>query len=104
MAVTVEQQNEINAAVNASRARDTARIFREVFGPREKRTKHGEIILEVLGKLCPKVMPPNIKGEDAHTDIPSTFRKLGHYDVLALINEMIDWKESEHGDGNRSDG
>jgi hypothetical protein len=93
--LTVEQQNAIARERELSRIREARNIFLEVFGPPEKRTPHGKFILDTLTAKFGRGLPKNVT-DNGTTDIPLTFRKFGHYDVLEAINDIIEWRETDH--------
>lgn len=90
MEKTVEQENEIEREKRKTKLRDQARVFRELFS-----TSLGKTVLEALNANF-KIhagFPPNQLDDQGRTDALQTWRKLGHFDVLAYIKLQIDTKD-----------
>ena len=90
---TVTEENEIARAEVLARIRERSRIFLETFGPPEKPTRHGGIILDALRTKFGTGLPPNVLDDHGRTDALQTWRHLGHFDVLEYINQQLTWKE-----------
>jgi hypothetical protein len=92
--LTVEEENELARAKKLAELRDRARLFREVLG-----SPHGILVLAAIRKAFQfgDGIPPNITGEDGHTDPLQTHRKLGTYSVIRWIEIQLEWKESDYG-------
>jgi hypothetical protein len=90
---TVDEENEIARAERKSKLRDQARLFREVFG-----NPPGKAVLEALTVKFQTAsgFPPNQLDDQGRTDALQTWRKLGHFDVMAYIKVQIEFKETEH--------
>jgi hypothetical protein len=93
---TVDEQNLVDRAKILARVREESKIFREVFGLPGERTRHGQVILDVLHRKFGRGLPKNVCDDHGRTDALQTWRNLGHYDVLEAIHETITWKESDH--------
>ena len=104
---TVEEENEIAAARELQRTREVQQAFVALFGLPGSRTPHGKIVLDALerkfqgavgagGRSVKMRLPTNHLGADGHTDPYLTMRKLGHYDVLEAIHNIIEWRESDN--------
>lgn len=91
---TVEQDNEVARAAHLARMRAERDAFLTTFGPPGNRTVHGAIILTCLERLCGKTIPKNQLDNNGRTDALQTHRVLGHWDVLQVILETIEWKET----------
>ncbi len=90
---SVEEENAVERAKALSRIRDRARIFREVLGgPR------GALVLDEIRKAFKfgAGIPPNMLGDDGHTDALQTHRKLGEYSVIRWIELQLEWREADH--------
>lgn len=98
--VTVEQQNKLERARRLSKKRERAQVFREVFGVPPQYTKHGKMILDALHEAFEigRGIPKNMLDDHGQTDLWQTSRRLGHFDVIQSIHDLITWKESEHVD------
>ena len=101
--LTVEEQNRVEREKALANARLVREAFTQTLGPIGKPTRYGAIILEYLRKHAGngRRLPPLEVGDDGHTDLPRTFRSLGHYDVLQWIEDAITWKESTDDDSSR---
>jgi hypothetical protein len=88
---TVEQENEVERERRKSLLRDQARVFRELFS-----TPSGKVVLDALNAnfKTSSGFPPNQLDDHGRTDALQTWRKLGHYDVLAYIKIQMEFKES----------
>lgn len=86
---TVEQDNEITRAKEIGRIRERSRIFVELF-----QTPQGKIVLESLHAKFAHSLPPNVLDNHGRTDPYQTWRRLGHFDVLAYIEAQLTYKES----------
>ena len=93
---TVEQENELSRERTLQRMRERHRAFIEVFGAPDAPTKHGAAILDALYATFGRGLPKNVLDAHDRTDLWQTARRLGHFDVIELINDAIRWKESEH--------
>lgn len=94
--LTVAEQNEVERAKALARKRETAQIFREVFGTPDKLTPHGKVILDALHRTFGRGLPKNVTDDHGRTDALQTWRALGQRDVLESIYELLSYKESEH--------
>lgn len=90
MEKTVEQENDIERERRKAKLRDQARVFRELFS-----TSLGKTVLEALNAnfKTSAGFPPNQLDDQGRTDALQTWRKLGHFDVLAYIKLQIDTKD-----------
>jgi hypothetical protein len=89
---TVEQDNQVASAERQSKLRDQARQFRDLFT-----TSLGKSVLEILTVKFQTAsgFPPNQLDSQGRTDALQTWRKLGHFDVLAYIKLQMDYKEPQ---------
>jgi hypothetical protein len=92
--LTVEEENELAKAKKLAELRDRARLFRDAFG-----TARGGLVLDAIRKAFQygEGIPPNVVGDDGHTDPLQTHRKLGTYSVIRWIEIQLEWKESDYG-------
>jgi hypothetical protein len=87
---TVDEDNQIASAERKRKLRDQARQYRELFT-----TPLGRSVLDNLIVKFQVVsgFPPNQLDNEGRTDALQTWRKLGHFDVLAYIKLQMDYKE-----------
>jgi hypothetical protein len=93
---TVAEQNEAERAKKLAHMKHVGAAFRDVFGPPDKRTPLGGVILTELERFCGRNIPQNVLDNNGRVDELATWRKLGRWDVLETIRNAIEWRESEH--------
>ena len=95
--LTVDEQNELSKAHMTNLSRRLRDAFLETFGLAGKRTPHGALILEHLERFASYSKPIREVCTDGSTDIPRHFAREGRREVLQAIHNMIEWRESDHG-------
>src|ERR1700687_6361816 len=92
---TVAEENEIAQAKLLQRWRTARDAFLATFGPPEKRTPFGLIMLEHLERFC-RARPGAelVVDNQGQSDIPQKMRHLGRKQVIEAIHEIINWKET----------
>lgn len=91
--LTTDEANALARAQALQLARTLRQVFTEVFGPRDKRTPHGQVVLDELERFAGSRRLVNETDSTGQTDIYRTGRKHGRCDVVQAIHDIIEWKE-----------
>lgn len=94
--LSVEEQNEIERARGLQHMRNVTQAFVDLFGLPTTRTPQGTIVLAELERFCGTRRLINELDNTGATDIYRTARKHGRCDVMQVIHDAIEWKESDH--------
>lgn len=93
---TVEDENRLAQERALKWRRDVRDAFVGCFGPPEKATPYGAVMLKYIDDFCTRGRVQVQVDNNGATDVPQTFRNIGRREVADLIHNAIAWKESEH--------
>ncbi|HUP06803.1 MAG TPA: hypothetical protein VMU47_06620 [Caldimonas sp.] len=93
--LTDEELNAVDDAARLNQRRTLRDYFLATFGPPDKRTPMGSVMLEHLEKFAHWGKPVLALDSNGHTDIYRTGIAEGRREMMQAIHDAIEWRESD---------